>query len=620
MTVTINPTVRQPVECEHVELSQILARFKSHDKNGIEKLRSMESKDEQNKAKVELPVVVFGGKFTKRSNEGLVEASGLMILDFDCESESESESIRDLLEADEYILSYFRSTRGMGWKALVRIPVVSDDKEYKEYWNAVQNHFPQVDPACKDIARACFFTYDPELVYKPEAKIWDTKESDKLRRVKKSPGRSTDYAIINKALNVIRRATDGEKHRKTLAAARLCGGWVASGKIDYQEAERLLTQEVRYCDFGDLKTKEKAISDGLEHGMRDPIDEEKFFKEERIEEKFDKIYWTLDEIWEKVEKAYDNGLEDGYTTGYLPVDELYRLHLGYTTYLYGAAFSGKSQVWFDFLKNYSHRHGLKHVIFSPETGDPKDVYTKLIEMEVGKDFYENHGYRMTKDELRSAKDFIDQHFLVIDPEAESMSLDDMIDACEMIERVFNTKIHTVTIDPWNDLYHDMSDDNFRDDKYLEKALRKVRITAHLNNWHICLITHTRDQAFIGEGVKRYQPPATFREIAGGQAWSRRGFMMASVWRPPSWMEEYNSETLEGNETFWIQQKYKPEWAGEKGIAMLRYRPQKHCYYTGKMGIERYADLTPQNEAQQEYSKEKEFERTEMQQAADNLYG
>lgn len=605
MKVTINPSVREPNTCEHVELSQVLSQFKNKDKHGIEDLRKIEDPDEQQKQKIDLPVVVFGGTFETRKNSGLIEASGLMILDFDCYSEAESEKIYNKIKNDKYILSFFRSTRGYGYKALVRIPQVENDKEYKKYWNAVEKRFPNVDPACKDICRACFYTHDPELVYNPKAEIWDKKEDDNIQRASKKVSKNTNYSLINRALNVIRRASVGERHNKILSASRLCGGWVASGKVDYQEAQRLLEQEARAIDPDDFRTNQKAITDGLDHGMRSPLDEDKFWAEEKIEEKFDKIYWTLSDVDDEVDTKYEIGLEDGYKTGYPQLDELYNLHLGYTSYIYGAAFSGKSLIWFDIIKNMSYRYGMRHVIFSPETGSATDVHIKLIELVAGGDFYDKGHGRMTKQELKEAKEFVDRHFIVIDPGMETMTLEDLVASCEMIERVFNTKIHTLTIDPWNDLHHDMKDYNYRDDQYLEASLRKLRVVAHFNNWHITVITHTRDQAFEGKGEKKYQPPATFREIAGGQAWSRRGFMMSSIWRPPLWMEDFDGMQLEGNETFWIQQKYKPEWAGSRGKAVLKYDAKKKCFYTGN-SLKKYAILDPESKSQQDYAEEAPF--------------
>ena len=601
--VTINPSVRQPGECKDVPLSTVLAHFKNKDKHNIQDLRDEDDPDKQNKMKLELPVVIFGGKFSERKNSALEEASGLVVLDFDCKSKSESEKIETILQNDKYILSYFSSTRGLGWKALIQIPKVESDTEYKKYWYAIDRRYPDVDAACKDICRACFYTYDPDLVYNDDAEVFNEQKAPSMQKATQKVSQSTNYAKVNKALNVIRNAKVGERHNKILAASRLCGGWVGSGEVDYQEAQRLLENEARKKDPDDFTTNKRAIEDGLEHGMKEPFTKEEegdLFRMERLEEKFDKIYWTLDDVWDEVESAYEIGIDEGYKTGYSNVDEIYSLHLGYTTYVYGAAFSGKSQVWFDFLKNYSFRYGMKHAIFSPETGSAKDIFVKLIEMVVGKDFYQRYDNKMSKETLEEARDFVDEHFIIIDPGMETMNLDDIIASCEMIERVYNMKMHTLTVDPWNDLHHDMEDQNFRQDLYLEEALKKVRKAAHHNHWHICIITHARDQAMKSSNGVQYYPPATFREVAGGQAWSRRGFMMSSIWRPNSDLDNIDGIEIEGNETFWIQQKYKPEWAGEKGKAVLRYEPERHRYYTGTGALKKYAILDTEQEAEQKY--------------------
>lgn len=599
--VTINPSVRQPSNCQHVPLSKVLAHFKNKDKHDIEALRAEEDKEKQNEMKLNLPVVIFGGKFSERKNSGLEEASGLVVLDFDCKSKAESQKIKSIISNDKYIFAYFSSTRGLGWKALVQIPKVESDEEFKEYWHAIDDRYPDVDAACKDICRACFYSYDPDLVVNNDAEVFTDKRKPNMQKATQKVSGSTNYAKMNKALNVIRKATVGERHNKILAASRLAGGWVASGIVDYQEAQRLLEKEAYRKDPDDYETNKRAVEDGLDHGMRDPLDEEQFFEEQRIEEKFDKVYWTLDDVWDEVEAAYEVGIEEGYKTGYPNVDELYNLHLGYTTYIYGAAFSGKSLVWFDFLKNFSFRYGMKHAIFSPETGSAKDIFVKLLEMVVGEDFYERHDSKMDRQDLEDAKDFVDEHFIILDPGMETMTIDDVIASCEMIERVYNMKIHTLTIDPWNDLYHDLSEEDYRQDLYLENKLRELRKSAHYNNWHITIITHAKDQAMKSQNGVQYYPPATFRQVAGGQAWSRRGFMMSSVWRPNPDLESIDGVELEGNETFWIQQKYKPEWAGEKGKAVLRYDAPRHRFYTGTGALKSYATLsTDEKQAEQEY--------------------
>src|SRR5690625_2431179 len=143
--VTINPNVQQPNECTDVSVLQVLKHFKNKDEHDIIKLRRETDSERQQQMKLELPVVIFGGTFKTRSTTGLVEASGFVCLDFDCDSLDESHKIKDQIDGDPYIFSYFLSTRGIGWKALVRIPKVDDDYEFLVYWSVINNYYDGID-------------------------------------------------------------------------------------------------------------------------------------------------------------------------------------------------------------------------------------------------------------------------------------------------------------------------------------------------------------------------------------------------------------------------------------------------------------------------------------------
>lgn len=614
-TVTVNPTASEPYKCEDVQLIQVLKHFKNKDAHGIEEIRAEEDEEKQNKMKGELPVVIFGGSFEHRSKNKLRQASGLASLDFDCYTKAESEKIKAMLENDKYIFSFFRSTRGLGWKALVRIPVVESDEEYKKYWYALENRFGETDSACKDISRACYYTYDPDLYINEDAEIFnktnttDLKEANKNIDKLSSENNKTDYNLINKAANIIRSASKGERHTMILKASHLAGGWVGSGRVAYEEAERILLNEANKCNPEDPDENKNTVVDGLQKGKDSPLskqEQEALLNEQRIKNKFDKIYWTIEEREDEIWEAYENGRPEGYYTGYKNIDELYSMHLGYTTYIYGPPFSGKSQLWFDFLKNFSYRYDMKHVIFSPETGEPKDVFVKLVEMVAHQDFYDDYDNQMSKDQLKDAMEFVKEHFIIIDPQLKSMNIDDIIGTCQIIERVYDTKLHTITIDPFNDINRNLGDYGGRQDLYLEDALRKFRVHAKINDWHICVITHTRDQDKKKINGQECYPPASFRDVAGGQVWSRRGFMMSSIWRPPQSMDSFGDIELEGNEVFFMQQKYKPEWTGERGSTHLRYDAKNHCYYRGTGALKKYANLNGEEQAQQVYSQKAPF--------------
>jgi len=121
-------------------------------------------KPNRDKEKQKLPLVGFGGTFTSRANSNLIQSSGLAMLDFD--HVEDLQKLRDDVDNEIYTFSSFISPSGDGLKVLVKIPLVSTDKDYKSFYLELQkyyNKFAQTDDATKDISRATYLSYDPNL-------------------------------------------------------------------------------------------------------------------------------------------------------------------------------------------------------------------------------------------------------------------------------------------------------------------------------------------------------------------------------------------------------------------------------------------------------------------------
>jgi hypothetical protein len=575
MQVTIYKSFKHVKEPTHVNVSAVLKTFKTADNYGIKAMADLRG-DDYKKAKEALPVVCFGGTFSERSNGSLQKASGLMILDFDNLADLNGYVAR--LRADEYCYSIFKSPSGRGLKMLVKIPIVKDDAEYKLYYLSFMQRYKDLDTSGKDISRCCFYCSDSDLWINESSKVWDKKhEGQQEKKLNPQIFAHNDYSKANKVLNVIRNAQVGERHTKILNASRLMGGYVGNQSIDYEEAKRLLEQEAYNIDPDDFKLNQRAIIDGLEHGMKSPLsDTITLEKEIEKEAKFGKIYYTLVDKDDEIEELWKNGIQRGYDIGFEEAKDLYTVKLGCTSYVYGAPYSGKSQFWFEVLMNLSVFYDMKHAIFSPETGRAEDIFIELIEIYAKSDFYDTYKNKMTEDQKVTAKQFVDQHFVVIDPQMNVLTVDDFFDYCDIVERVFNVKIHTTTIDPWNELKHDFGGD--RQDIYLERILGFVRENARKNQRHNCIITHVQDQQIqtSKEGV-RYYPPATYREIAGGQTFSRKGLGMICVWRAQEGLKDEHGQPFEHNESVIFIQKAKPKGIGKNGKFSLLYDSKRHRY-------------------------------------------
>jgi len=114
--------------------------------------------------KKKLPLLGFGGTFSSRGNKNLIQSSGVACLDYDYIDDLDV--LIENVNKDKYTLASFISPSGNGLKVLVKIPPVSNDEDYKSFYIELQKHFNKygkTDESTKDIARATFVSYDPNL-------------------------------------------------------------------------------------------------------------------------------------------------------------------------------------------------------------------------------------------------------------------------------------------------------------------------------------------------------------------------------------------------------------------------------------------------------------------------
>lgn len=293
-------------------------------------------------------------------------------------------------------------------------------------------------------------------------------------------------------------------------------------------------------------------------------------------------------------KLYENGITRGVYAGFDNLHECFSIKRGVTTYIYGSPFSGKSEFWLEVLVSLSELYGWKHAIYTPETGRAHEIIAELISKYCRKPFYKQHGEQITEQELFNAQSFIHEHFFIVDPQEAELDLKGFYSLVEQIEHEADVKIDTTLIDPYNELDNDLSSEGGRQDILIEKQLGLVRKNAQTTNRHNVLVTHCRDQQSIKKTVDGkdiwYYPPATAREVAGGQAWFRKAMNLINVWRPPvGWKNDDADDAAEDNEVHIIIQKFKPKGTGKRGVVKLFYDQHKNRYYEKThYGSRRYA--------------------------------
>lgn len=142
-------------------------------KKQIALIRVETEKKVRNKLKEELHYVTFSGTFSTRANKNLKKFSGIACLDFD-----DVEDIRDVVNADPYTFASFESPSGNGLKVLVKIPPVDNNEDYQDYYIKLIEHYQKyekLDLGTKDLARACYVSYDPKLFLNNNSELFTDK-------------------------------------------------------------------------------------------------------------------------------------------------------------------------------------------------------------------------------------------------------------------------------------------------------------------------------------------------------------------------------------------------------------------------------------------------------------
>lgn len=179
--VTIFKSIRQTSAGYFRSLSYVLDRIKNgHSMEQIALIRLETDKGKQNELKMELPSICFSGTFKTRTDDGIINHSGIICLDFDnFDNEEVLEVMREEMQAWQYSHAVFLSPRGMGLKVLVKVP--ADKDNHVHFFDAIAKEFSTskyFDKSSRNLSRVCYESHDRDLYFNPDSLIW-TKMYDK---------------------------------------------------------------------------------------------------------------------------------------------------------------------------------------------------------------------------------------------------------------------------------------------------------------------------------------------------------------------------------------------------------------------------------------------------------
>ena len=321
------------------------------------------------------------------------------------------------------------------------------------------------------------------------------------------------------------------------------------------------------------------------------------------------MYRRLEDVNQGMNRLREHGLQRGNSIGFdwdlLP----YTVKLGTTTYIAAPPATGKTELIKEILINLSCLKDWNHVIWSPETGSPEEIFAELCHAYIGKHYLKSK-WQMSEKERVQAEYFINEHFFIVDSDSDEwqdkdFTLDEFYKIVDDIERETGKTIHTTVVDPWNELDEVfVQADLGREDKFISRMLKKVRQNAKRNKRHNFILTHVRDQNIISEGGVSYYPFPHAREIAGGQTWFKKGMTVLLMWRPPYGLSDSNNRAYGENELQIRIGKVKPKGTSIKGTYILNLDTHKYQYYfIDDQGRKIYADRLEHSFNQDEEIKE-----------------
>ena len=261
----------------------------------INKIRLTDIKADRDKLKRQLyffiPCCVTDGKH--RGYKNIQHFTGWLLLDFDgIESTELAKEFKEhIFNEYSFIMSAWLSSSGLGVRAFVKIPTVTNVDDFKAfYWGLVNTHMseygtgnkPWCDDSMQKPTQPLFYSYDADILIRSNYSTWSIKGLNPKRQPRPTTPKmirinhaySGKYAIVNAVKGIDKIVDNG--HPQVLSASFALGGHVANGKVSFSESETALHRAIEqnnYLSKG-LEGYKKSATDALTAGLNAPHNEQ----------------------------------------------------------------------------------------------------------------------------------------------------------------------------------------------------------------------------------------------------------------------------------------------------------------------------------------------------------
>jgi len=261
-----------------------------------------------------------------------------------------------------------------------------------------------------------------------------------------------------------------------------------------------------------------------------------------------------------IDTLYDTGLERGKIVGHENFDKIFSFASSQLTVITGIPTHGKSNFLEHICMRLATKHSWKFGVFSPEHYPMQLHFSVLAEKLTGKSFRKETKYnRMSRHELKTAKDFISNNFYWIRPDGDIYTIDSILAAAKgLIKR---HGINALIIDPYNKINAEMGSDT--ETNFINKFLTKLTIFKQKYDIHIFLVAHPRKMQKKDNGL--YEIPSLY-DVAGSANFYNQVDNGITIY------SDFANQTT----TAYVQ-KVKFRHIGEIGCADFKYNIQNGRY-------------------------------------------
>lgn len=582
---TIYKNIYSKDEPHYITIDKALERIKTGaSQKMIEDIRACIDKERANTIKLNLPSVCFSGKFKTRTDEGLLEHSHFLVLDFD-EVEDLREFQTEVINKD-YVYACWVSPRGNGLKALVKLA----STKHREHFLAILEDFPTADKSGINESRVCYESYDPAIYINTKCSAFKrTKRVEKIE-VQETKGVAETVTNILKWLSNRGDAfVSGERNLFIFKFASACC------RFGVPQDETFA-----YCNNNFLANDNTFTRTECERTIRSAYKANKpntaVFQNERLVDSvtYGEIVLNTDiynldikpkdviygeDVKENAMRLYDNGYEQVQGIGNETLDSYFKLKRGEVSLITGIGNYGKSTYLKWYLMLHAIKFGRKFAFFPPEDNPPEEFYFDLVEIYLGCNLTPSNFTRTNRAVYEMAYDWVSKHFFYIYPKDVSPTPDYIKE--RFLEMIIKEKVDGCVIDPFNQMTNDYNSAGGRSDKYLEAILGDFDRFATINQIYLIIVAHPHKMHKDASG--NYPCPDVY-DIADGAMWNNKMYNIL-VYHRPNHQKDPMSPACELHTKKIKRQKV----VGKKGVMEFEYIRQRRRYFID--GVDLISELT-----------------------------